>query len=370
MEDKNILKGDINSLREFRDIVDRNVNARNQVELTLIEEKRLEKELSLNKKNLKDDIDSTIKSRRNQVASQFDSEMSKEEDKLRKAKGKRDRAKEKGVKERISDETADLARQNKEIKGNIRTELKGARLPKFCGSAFYFTLYFTKGFGEVMTCALMVILMFLLLPGGIYALLPINFEKKFWPIALLAITYFVVIVFCCFIYIIIGKKTKGKQEEKLKEIRQLRDRVNGNKKQIKKITKSIRKDKNEEMYGLGDFDEKIRAIESEIQRINGEKEAAILNFDENVKSTIVKEIEAKELPRIEELEAKYNEAVTNREAMEEIVKQTGLKISSEYEAYLGKEYTNLNKIDRLMSVMESGKATTISEAIEVVKTEP
>jgi hypothetical protein len=44
VEDKNILKGDINSLREFRDIVDRNVNARNQVELTLIEEKRLENE--------------------------------------------------------------------------------------------------------------------------------------------------------------------------------------------------------------------------------------------------------------------------------------------------------------------------------------
>jgi hypothetical protein len=65
--------------------------------------------------------------------------MSKEEDKLRKARGKRDRAKEKGVKERISDETADLTRQNKEIKGNIRTELKGARLPKFCGSVFYFT---------------------------------------------------------------------------------------------------------------------------------------------------------------------------------------------------------------------------------------
>ena len=62
--------------------------------------------------------------------------------------------------------------------------------------------------------------------------------------------------------------------------------------------------------------------------------------------------------------------LANREAMEEIVKQTGLKISSEYEAYLGKEYTNLNKIDRLMSVMESGKATTISEAIEVAKTEP
>ena len=370
MEDKNILKGDINSLRAFRDIVDRNVNARNQVELNLIEEKRLEKELNLNKKNLKDNVDSTVKSRRNQVAAQFDSEMGKEEDKLRKAKSKRDRAKEKGVKERIAEETADLELQNKEIKGNIRTELKGARLPRFCGSAFYFTLYFTKGFGEVMTCALMVILMFLFLPGGIYALLPIDLDKRVSAIILLAVVYFVVIVLCCFVYIIIGKKTKSSNEEKLKEIRVLRDRVNGNKKQIKKITKSIRKDKNEDMYGLGDFDEKIRAIESEIQRISGEKEAAILNFDENVKPTIVKEIENKELPRIEELEKKYNEAVDNREAMEEIVKETGLKISSDYEAYLGKEYTNLAKIDRLMSVMESGKATTVSEAIEVVKTEP
>ncbi len=369
MENKNILQGDTDSLREFRDIVENNINARNQAELTIIEEKRLEKELSLNKKNLKDEIDSTVKYRRAQVAAKYDAEMNKEEGKLKKVKNKRGRAKEKGVKERITEETADLSVQNKEIKGNIRTELKGARLPKFCGTSFYFSLYFTKGFGEVMLCALMVILMFLILPGGIYALLPIDQEKRVTAIMMLAIIYFVVIVFCCFVYIIIYKRTRGRNEEKLREIRQLRDRVAGNNRQIKKIARAIRKDKNEDMYGLGEYDDKIHAAENEIRRINEEKEAALLNFDENIKATIISEIENKELPRIQEMEERYRETVNRREEMEEVVKQTGLKISSEYESYIGRDYTNAAKIDRLIEIIESGKASNVSEAIEIMKTE-
>ena len=35
-------------------------------------------------------------------------------------------------------------------------------------------------------------------------------------------------------------------------------------------------------YGNSDFDEKISGIEGEIQRINGEKEAALINIDENI----------------------------------------------------------------------------------------
>ena len=123
------------------------------------------------------------------------------------------------------------------------------------------------------------------------------------------------------------------------------------------------------MYELGDYDEKIRTIEAEIQRINGEKEAALLNFDENIKSSIVAEIEAKEMPRINEAEGKLQEIVTQREAMEEIVKETTLKITSDYEAYIGKSFSSVEKIDSLIKLIESGQATTISQAIDIYKAE-
>lgn len=369
-ENSNVLTSGIDSLKELRDIVNRNVTARNQSEYEAAEAKKLEKELNINKKNLKDNIDSTVKKRRSEVAKQFEDEMSKEEAKLKKIKDQRSRAKEKGVKERITDETSDLTAQNKELKGNIRTALKGERLPGFCGSNFYFALFMTKGPGEVFLCVLMALLACLILPGALYLLLPIDRDNKFMAGLLLAVVYFVVIALVVGLYILINNKTKKKHEERIKEIRQLRDRINGNNKQIHKITRSIKKDKNEEMYELGDFDSKMKDIESEIGRINGEKEAALINFDDNIAPNIISEIEAKEMPRINDLEEKLNEAVTNKESMDEIIKETSLKITSEYEAYIGKEYTSIEKLDNLIKIMESGQATTVSQAIDIYKAQP
>ena len=260
-----------------------------------------------------------------------------------------------------------MCAQNKELKGNIRSSLKGERLPKFCGSGFYFTLFFTKGAGEVFICALMIIIAFLLLPSLIYLIMPFENLGKTMSIVALALTFFVVIVIICAIYILISNATKKKHEAGLRSIRELRDRVNGNKKQIKKIAKAIRRDKNEDMYGLGDFDEKIRNSEAEIQRICQEKEAALINFDDTVSPEIIAEIEAKELPRIQDIENQYNETINQLEGIEAIIKETSLKISSDYEAYIGKDFSSKAKIDELIAIMEGGKAQTVSEAINCYK---
>ena len=87
----------------------------------------------------------------------------------------------------------------------------------------------------------------------------------------------------------------------------------------------------------------------------------------NKRQDIVKEIESKEMPRINDLQKEYDETVSQKESLEEIVKETSLKISSEYEAYIGKEYTNLERIDALIKIMENGQAQTVSQAIDLYK---
>ena len=49
-ENNNVLTGDIAALRQFRDVVDRNINSTNQVENLKNEEKRLDKEINSNKR--------------------------------------------------------------------------------------------------------------------------------------------------------------------------------------------------------------------------------------------------------------------------------------------------------------------------------
>ena len=49
---------------------------------------------------------------------------------------------------------------------------------------------------------------------------------------------------------------------------------------------------------------------------------------------------------------------------------TTLKITSEYEAYIGKEFTNIDKLNELVKIMEGGQAKTISQAIDIYKSQP
>ncbi len=366
-ENSNILNGDLTSLRGYRSLVEEYDNARAMSGQAAAEEKRLEKELALSKKNLRDNIESTVKKRRSEVADKFNDEIGRSQDRLRKVKSKREKAKDKGVKGRIAEETADLTEQNKELRKNIRAELKSAKLPGFCGSGFYFMLYFTKGAAEVLGCALMIILMFLLLPAAVYLALPLEKLPEAWTIPSFAITYFVVIIIVFFIYKIIGDITKHRHNEELKSVRTLHDRIVSNKKQIAVIRRSITRDKNEEMYGLGDFDSQIKTIEDEINQITRDKDAALKNFDEVTGAEVKAEIENREMPRINELEAGYNETVKHRESLDASVKNLGLKISTEYEAFLGKDFTDTAKLDELISIMETGRAATVSEAISVFR---
>lgn len=367
MEVNNILSGDINALKEFRSLVENYDNSRELNEQAEAEEKRLEKELAINKKNLKDDIEITVKKRRNEVSDKFDKEIDKDEDKLKKIRNQRSKAKDKGIKERIADETSDLRTQNKDLRAGIKTSLREEKLPGFCGWGFYFVLYFTKGVGEIFLCALMIILMFLLLPTALYILLPFEKIAQEYHIFLFALTFFVVFLIVFFAYKIIGDQTKHKHKDALQSIRFQRDQIYSNNKQIRKISHSIRRDKNEEMYNLGDFDVKIQEIENDISIITQNKADALRAFDETTKPAIIQEIEGRELPRIHEIENKYNEIASKHGELEDTVKQLGIKLSTEYESYLDKSFTDIAKIDELISIMETGGAATIGEAIQVYK---
>ena len=245
--------------------------------------------------------------------------------------------------------------------------LREAKLPKFCGSKFYFTLYFTKGIGEAFMCALMIIITFLALPVGVYLLLPFEKTPEKFHTLFLCLTFFVIIVLVFFIYKLIGDATKHKQKDMLLSIRSLKDQIDSNKKQIRKIARSIRKDKNEDMYNLEDYDEKMKDIENDIAIITQNKADALKVFDDTTKPAIIAEIEGRELPRIEALEKKFKEVSCKLTDTEDTVKQLGIKISTEYESYLDKSFSNVEKIDELMAIMENRGVATIGEAIQIYK---
>ena len=183
----------------------------------------------------------------------------------------------------------------------------------------------------------------------------------------LAAVYFAAILIFGGTYILLTNKTKARHMDTLKEARIMRDHIHSNKKKIKVIVKTIQRDKNEKIYNLEKYDDEISQLEQEIQRIGEQKKEALNSFEQVTKTIISDEIVTAAKPKIEELTSRYRQIRQEVEKTEEEIKQKNLEISGKYAGYLGKEYMDPIKIGELMESIRSGRASTISEAMEDVK---
>ncbi len=326
-----------------------------------LDESKVGKALDAEKKSLEDNISSTVRKRRDAIASSYDAEIDKAEDKLKKARVKREKAKNQGMKERIAEETADLRSDTREVEGQIRALFKQKHVPAFCNSGWYYALFLPRRFGEYFLFLLIVLVCFLAIPYGAYMLIP---ERQ--PLHLAAV-YFAAILIFGGTYILLTNKTKARHMDTLKEARIMRDHIHSNKKKIKVIVKTIQRDKNEKIYNLEKYDDEISQLEQEIQRIGEQKKEALNSFEQVTKTIISDEIVTAAKPKIEELTSRYRQIRQEVEKTEEEIKQKNLEISGKYAGYLGKEYMDPIKIGELMESIRSGRASTISEAMEDVK---
>ena len=326
-----------------------------------IDESKVGKALDAEKKTLEDSINSTVRKRREAIASSYDAEIGKAEDKLKKARVKREKAKNQGMKERIAEETADLRSENRDVQAKIRTLFKQNHVPAFCNSRWYYALFLPRRVGEYFLFLITVLICFLGIPYGAYLLVP---ERQ--PLHLVAI-YFAAILIFGGLYIFLTNRTKARHMDTLKEARVMRDHIHSNQKKIRIIVKSIQRDKNEKMYNLEKYDDEISQLEQEIQKIGSQKQDALNSFEQVTKTIISDEIATAARPKIDELVSRYQEIRKSAEETEAEIKRRNLEITDKYAGYLGKDYMDPLKIGELMESIRSGRASTISEAMEDVR---
>lgn len=238
----------------------------------------------------------------------------------------------------------------------MKTTFQKDRVPRFCKSTWYYSLYFTRGFSEFLILLVTILICFLAVPYGIYMLLP---EKSTYY--LIGIYFAVVVVFGG-IYILINNKTKVRHQEALKQGRKIRDLMRTNHKKIRVITNSIRRDRDEAVYDLEKYDDEIAQIEQDLSDITSKKKEALNTFEKVTKTIISDEIAGASREKIERLEEELLRASEEAKEAEVKVKEQTLFITDNYESYLGTEFMVPEKLDELADFIRMGKATTISEA--------
>ena len=303
----------------------------------------------------------TVKKRREEMESSYDSEIGKLQEKLKKIRARREKAKNQGMKDRIKEETVELHEHNRELRVRMKTLFQSQRVPSFCQSGFYYALYFPRGFREIITFLLTFAVCFLLVPYGVYSMLP---DKKTLYLVLI---YVAAIFVFGGIYTVVGNATKGRHQSALQEGRSIRSLINSNNKKIRVITASIKRDRNEAIYNLEKFDEEIAQLEQEMAQTIRKKKEALNTFENVTKMIIADEITGNSKAKIESLQAAYEDAGSRLRYTETIVKEKKIFITDTYESYVGKEFLTAERLEELRRILESGEAGNISEAIEVYK---
>ena len=188
---------------------------------------RQEKELAAAKKAVTDSVNQTIKKRRSEIDASYDKEIAKGQERLKKARSQREKAKNKGMKERIAEETSQLREHNRDLQVQMKTIFQKDKVPVFCRTTFYYALYYARGLKERLIGLVTFLICFLALPCGIYFLLP---DRKIWYLVLI---YFADIIIFGGLYVTIGNRSRSRYHDALKQGREIRNLLNSNEKKIK-----------------------------------------------------------------------------------------------------------------------------------------
>lgn len=324
-------------------------------------EDKLESLLNAEKRKLNDTIQTTIRSRREELRATYDKELEKLHDQLKKVRSRREKAKNQGMKERIEEETAVFIEENKNLTKQMSNLAKQKRLPLICRTNLYYSLYFPRHLKDFMVLLLFAALFFGALPCGIYLMLP---QRR--AVYLIGI-YVALLLVVGGIYLFIGNRTKLLYMETLRECRAILDHKFENNRKIKRITKEIKRDRNESHYDLGKFDDEISRLQQEQQEVSAKEKDALDTYENVTKTILTDEIENSFREKLEQLERDHNQAEEELKAARLELKEKNLLISDRYGAHLGREFMDPAKVARLCLLIQDGNASTVNEAKERYK---
>ena len=96
-------------------------------------------ELEAAKKEVADAISRTIRQRAEEITSSYDKEIGKAQERLKKVRAKREKAKNQGLKDRIAEETKELREERRDLQVQLKTQFQKDRVPGFYRSCLLYT---------------------------------------------------------------------------------------------------------------------------------------------------------------------------------------------------------------------------------------
>jgi len=362
MESENLLTGNVEYLKEVLDGLQDLKKEKERCNSLTAQLKELERNITGEEKAIKNETENTVKKRREEITASFDKEIREDQNRLRKIKADREKAKTKGIAGRIEEETAQVREENKQFSLQIKSVIKEAKLPWICSQSWYYLLFYPKR-AEWMVLLLLLIVWLYFAPYGICLLLKLQSLRVITGVSFV----FAFIFFAVYLFIL--NQTKGNKWAAVRQVRAIRDKATANRKKERAIRNAIHKDRDEQPYHLEDFDKKIKELEEEIHNTDSEKQKALAVFEETTKKLLTEEIESRSREKLNNLKQSQQKMAADLREAEQSVKNKNQYITANYEALLGKEYVTEQAVLEMISLMENKNLSTVGEALDLYKAE-
>ena len=325
-------------------------------------EDNTEKALEEKEKSVAKEIADTIKKRREEIVKTFDMEEDKLNAIAKKTSQKREKYRDGKVSERIQEETADFIEENKQIKAETRKLYKQSKTPGFFNTGLYYTLFMPKSFLDFLWCFLIFGVLF----AGVPALI-LYFMDKPVRTYIIGLIYVVCILVFGGIYLLIFRTAGTKYRDTVAAGNNARNRIRNNKKVIAKISRNIRKDKDDTHYGLENYNAQLEDVRVQLEDLSLKRKDALKVFDDSTKQTVTEEIRNSSQAELDGYKKRLAELTTELSGVRAYIKQRKIYIAENYEVFLGKEIVEAETLTSLLKISEKNPTATISELIELYK---
>lgn len=328
------------------------------------QEKNLKKAIASEEKSIQDEISQMIRKRKLEIEKTYDEQIDANKNRTKNVKVKRDKAKSKRMVERVSMETADLAEENRQLQVEMRTLFKAQHVPAFCMSRLFYALFMTRRALEIFILCLSLFVIYVGIPAVVYLLSVNVFFKESRNVTLLCtLTVSITLFVLGLIYVTLLNRIKLRHYDVLLEGRAYKDKIAANERQMKAIKNRISKEKDDSIYNLDKYDDKLTELEDELAQISREKQDAMTAFENETKQVLINEVNDRRMGKVERMKADVDALEEHIAALDMDIQNSSLAIANHYGAILGQDFCTLSKVADLISLMEDGSADTVSEAI-------
>ena len=361
-EGNNVLNGGIDILNEIKTSITNVESMKQRIAVLTEKQTQLEKDIAAKQKAMDSEIASTVSKRQSEIEKSFDSEIDNTRGRMKRVQNKKEKLKDTKVSERIDNETAHMREQIRGYKQDLKGVFSREHISRIFNNEYFFSVFMPNQVGDFCVILFSIIIM-LALPALIFIFLPENL-RKIWMIILL---YVAVIAICMAIFMLIYKHVKQKNSAALEEARSIREKISKTKKNIKKIERYIRKDKDESGYGLEKYQAELHELDGQINEIIDQKKQVLSDFENTAKVDLSNQIRVGYMDSINSMKAENEAAYDEQRELEKLVKTKTLEISQKYEAYVGKENLSVGMIDSLIEIINGGDALNIADALAFYK---